>query len=123
MLQPRDHDFVALVDVLAPPTLGHQIDSFRGAAHEDYFAGRRGIQESPDLFAGGLIGICRPGSQFMRRAVHVGILMRVKVTEAVDDTLRLLGGSGIIQPHQRTSVHALPQDWKISPNDRGVKGA
>ena len=121
MFQPGDDDLVILADVLAPPALGNQVDPLGSAAHEDDFAGRRGVEEAADLFAGGLVGIRGPGRQFMRRAVDVGILVSVEVTEAVDDALRLLGGRGIIQPDQRPAVHALPQNRKIPPDGLHVE--
>ena len=58
----------------------------------------------------------------MGRAVNIGILVSVKVAEPVDDALRLLGGRGIIQPDQRTAVHAFPQDRKIPPDGFHVEG-
>jgi len=68
-------NLVVLVDVLLSPALGHQIDPFGRAAHEDDLTRRWCIEEAPDLFARGLVGIGRPGRQFMRRAVDVGILV------------------------------------------------
>ena len=52
MLHGGDDDFVAGLDVPAAIGIGHQVDAFGGAAHEDDFAPGGRIQKALHLGAG-----------------------------------------------------------------------
>ena len=57
----------------------------------------------------------------MRGTVDVGVFVLVKVCQAVDDSLRLLCGGGIVKPDQWPPVDQFVQNREIAPNGIGVK--
>ena len=116
MLQVGDDDLVAGQQMLAAPGVGHQVDRFGGAAHEDDLFVLRRADESPNRVAGLFVGIGRPGRQLVRGAVDVGVLVGVEVRQPVDHHLRLLGGRGVVEPDQRLSVDGLLQDREVRPH-------
>src|SRR5271157_4773876 len=122
MLEPGDDDFVVLLNVAASPTLGDKVDGLGRSANEDDLADRAGIEESTRLFARRLIGIGGTRCQFVGGAMHVRVFVLIEVAEAIDNALRLLRGCRVVEPDERTPIHALPQDGKIAANSFYVEG-
>jgi hypothetical protein len=83
---------------LPSPALCHQVDGFGGAAHKDDFLGRRSIEEAANFVARRLVCVRCAGREFVRRAVDVGVLVLIEILEPVDDHLRFLRRSGVVQP-------------------------
>jgi hypothetical protein len=121
VLDPADDDLVALVDVLASPALGNQVDGLGGAADEHDLLGRRRVEEVRDLGASILVGVGGAGGKFVGGAVDVGVLVLVEVFQAVDDGLRLLRGGGVVEPDQRTAIDLLAQDGKVVANGGDIE--
>ncbi len=48
--------------------------------------------------------------------MNVGIFVSVEVAKAIDDALRLLCRRGVVQPDQRSPVHAFAQQRKVPAN-------
>ena len=92
VFQDGDHDFIAGADVLAPPALGHQVDGFGGAPHENDFVGGAGADEARHLVPRRLVGIRGPCRQFVGGAVDVGVFVGVEPGQPVDHRLGLVGG-------------------------------
>ncbi len=121
VFEMSDDDLVAGLQMLATPGIGHQIDRFGGAAHEDDLFVLRCADESPSRVPGLFVGVGRPGRQLVRRAVDVGVLVSVEVRQPVDHHLRLLGGRGVVEPDQRLPVDRLLQDRKVRPHRGDVE--
>ena len=116
VLEVRDDDLVAAADELAAKGIGDQVDAFGGAAHENDFIGRGGAEEVGHLGARRLIGVAGARGQRMGGAVDVRIFVRIKIRHAIDHGLRLVGGGGIVEPHQGLAVDPFRQHGKIAPH-------
>jgi hypothetical protein len=101
VLEPRDHDLVALVHVPPAPRLRDQVDAFGRAAHEHDLVRRRRVDEAADTLPSGLVGIGRARRERVRTTVDVGVLVLVEVFQPIDDGLRLLRGRRIVEPDGR----------------------
>ena len=122
MLHPGDDNLIVLLNVLASPTLRDKIDGLGRSAHKDDLARGAGIQKAARLFASRFVGIGGTRGQFMRGAMHIGVLVFVEVAEPINDRLRLLRGRAVVQPDQRTAIDPLTQNRKIAANRLHVEG-
>ena len=52
----------------------------------------------------------------MGGAVNVGVLVLVEILQTVDYRLRFLCGGRVIEPNQRTAIHALLENWEVPAN-------
>ena len=116
VFEVADDDLVTRTDVLAAPAFGHQVDGLGGAAHKDDFVHIRRVDEFLHPLTGAFVGVGGAGGEFMRGAVDVRVFVLVKIRDAVDDGLRLVGRGGVVEPHQRLAVHPLAQDGEVAPD-------
>src|ERR1700722_1375674 len=121
MLDPADEDLIALVDAPPSPRLGYQVDSFGRAADKYNLFRRPGIQKVRHLAARILIGIGGAGCELMGGTMNVGVLVFVKIRNAVDHALRLLRGGCVVQPDQRMAVHLFVQYRKVAAHRADVE--
>ena len=68
-----------------------------------------------------LVGIRGAACERMRRAVDVGVFVRVEIREPVDDRLRLLRGGGIVEPDELSAVHPLLQNREVATDGVDVE--
>jgi len=122
MLQPGDHDLVVLAEVLPAPALGDQIDGLGRTPNKNNLVAGAGVEEAADLVPRSLVSVGGARRQFVGGPVDVGVLVPVEVRKAVDDSLGLLGGGGVIQPDQRPAMHALRKNGEIAAHGIGIKG-
>ena len=113
VLHGRDDDLVARPQVLPAVALGHQIDPLGGPTGEDDLPIVRRVQELPHAGAPALVRLGRHLAEEMDPTVHVGVLLRVVAHQGVQDRLRLLGGGGVVQVHQRLPVDFRPQNGEV----------
>src|SRR5579862_2655888 len=94
--------------------LGHQVDGFRGAAHEDDLALVAGVHKllhsAPRRFMlfGGVL------RKIVNTAMDIGIAALVIMRDSVNDRARLLRSCCVVEIHERMSVDLLLQDRKIA---------
>jgi hypothetical protein len=58
----------------------------------------------------------------VRGSVHVGVLVLVKIADAIDHGLRLLRGCAVVEPDQTVPVDNLIEDGKIAPDGFHIEG-
>ena len=116
MLHLADEHLVPLADVRAAERLGHQIDAFGRAPHEDDLAQVRCVQELLNFFASVLIRASRALAQKMHAAMDIGVVFGVAAHHRVDDGLRLLCRGGVVEIDERLAVYFLTQDREVAPD-------
>ena len=121
VLEMRDDDLVAFLDVAPAPRLGDEVDALRRAAHKDDAVRRRRIDEGAHLGARRLVGVGGTRGQRVGAAVDVGVFVFVEVDEAIDHALRLLRRRAVVEPHQRAPVDVLLQDREVAPDGVGIE--
>src|SRR5450830_2045847 len=121
MLQMGDDDFITFSHMLGAPALGHQIDCFGGATHENDFIDIRRIEEASYAFACTFIGVGCTCRQFMRSAVDVGVFVFVERADPIDYRLWLVGRGSIVEPNQLAAVDAFLQNRKIASHGMHVE--
>ena len=121
VLEPGEHDLVVFADVAPAPALRDQVHAFGRAADEDDVLDGAGVEEGLHLLSRRLVGVGRTGGQGVRRAVDVRVLFLVEARDAVDHALRLLRGRGVVEPHQRPSIHGLLQDREVASHGLGLE--
>src|SRR3978361_1017469 len=113
MLKMSNHDLITWAYMFFTPSSGDQVDGFGGTAHKYNVIHRRCVEEPAYGFACAFVGIGSTCSQLVCGAVNVGILVLIKVGDAVNDALRLLCCGCIVEPDQRMAMYALIQDREI----------
>ena len=121
VLEIGDHHLIALADIAPAPGTRHEIDRFGRAASPDDGVIRRSVEETAHLLARGLEGVGRARRERVRCAMHVGILARIEIGDAVDHGLRLLRGRGVVEPDQRLAVDIFLQDREVAAEDMRVE--
>ena len=106
-------DLVARRQVLSPVSLRHEVDALRGAAHEDDFFARAGIDESLYFLSRLLVCVGRTCCQGVGTTVNVRIVMFVIIRNLVDDLQGLLCGGTIVKPYEVVAVHLLVEHGKV----------
>ena len=107
MIERRDDDFVAFVNVLPTPCSGHKVNRFGSPANKYNLLMLAGIDELPHLRARILI-CCRCSlAEFMNAPLNVGAISFVKVAEAFDNTSGVLRRCCVVQVHERMAMHGL----------------
>src|SRR5208282_3119648 len=107
MIERRDDDFVAFVNVLPTPGSGHKVNRFGSPANKNNFLMPAVIDELPHLSARVLI-CCRCAlAQFMNAPVNVGAISFVIVAEAFDNTSGFLRRCCVVQVHERMAMYGL----------------
>ena len=97
MFEARDQDFIAWLDAWARKRGGHKVDGLRGAAHEDDFLRRPGVDEATHAFTSSLEGIRGSLAQRMDTAMDIRMVAFVVVRHRVDDDLRMLAGRCVVR--------------------------
>ncbi len=97
MLEGREQDAVAGLEVRAAPAVRDQIDALGRAAHEDDLARRCGIDEARDAGARGLEGDRHVGRAGIDAAMHGRIIGAHGAGGRIDDGLRFLCGRGGVE--------------------------
>src|SRR5262249_987262 len=108
-----DDDLVSLLEKSSPITLRNQVYRLRSAANEDNFPFAPGVNKALDFLARRFIGCGRPFAQIVDAPMNIRILRAVVAIQCVDDTLRLLAGSAVVEVHQGLAVNLLLQNRKI----------
>ena len=113
VLHRADDDLVAFINKLAPVGIGHEIAALGGAADEDALLRLGGVDKAFYLFTRGLIGAGRLLAKIMDAPVNVGMFLGEVFGAAVDNQLRHLRGTAVVQVDERFTVHRLRENRKI----------
>src|SRR5713226_5814535 len=101
MLELRDQDLVAFVEVVSPPAGRDEVDRLRCPTREDDLLRPRGAKESRHVRARALIRLGRLLGEGMDTTMHIGVRLLVEVHERVDDNAWLLCRGSVIEVGQR----------------------
>ena len=123
VLHVGEEDLVALLQELAPPPLGHEVQRFGGPAREHDRARVRSAEERRELGARALEGLRRLLTERVDPAVGVRVVVRVEVGDGVDHLTRLLGRGGRVQVDERVAVDRALQDREVAPDPLDVQHA
>ena len=96
VLHHSEHHLVALAEEGFAVGKGHQVETLRGAAGEDDFGRRTGIEEAAHPLAGGFVEVGGLLGEEMHAAVNVGIDRIVFVGNGLDHAAGFLRGGGIV---------------------------
>ena len=116
MLQGREDDAVAGLEIGHAPASGHEIERGGGAGGEDDLAGLAGVEEALHPGAGPLIALRRPLGQAVHAAVHIGVVLLDEAGHGVDHGARLLGAGRRVEIDQGTAMDAAGEDREIAPH-------
>ena len=123
VLHDREHDLVAGLDALAAERIGDEIDRLGGVAGEDDLFLAPGIEEGRDFLARALVGLGRLVGEIMQAAMHIGVLRRIGLVQAVEHGARLLRRGRVVEIDQRLAINLHRQDRKIRADAVDVIGA
>ncbi len=107
VLHDREHDLVALADVMDTERRRDEIDRLRRVAGEDDLFVRGGVEEGANALARDFEGFGRGIGQIVQAAMHVGVFVLVGLGQPLDDDARLLRRSGIVEIDKRLAVDLL----------------
>src|SRR4029077_12502322 len=99
------------------PGLRDKIDALGRAADENDILDRWRVDEAAHLLARLLKSFGRTRGQRMRGAVHVRVLVRVEMRDAVDHGARLLRRRRVVEPDQGAAIDHLIENGKIASED------
>ena len=123
VLESRDQDPVAFLEVGPAPALRHQVDALGAAAYEDHFPVRGGIDEAADRFACLLEPLGGGLGEPVHAAMDVRVLLLVEAAFGVDDVAGLLSAGGAVEIDQRAGpAHLAREDGKVRPHEGGLEG-
>ena len=111
------------LDALAPERVGDEIDRLGRVAGEDDLFLAPGVEKGRDLLARALVGFGRLVGEIMQAAMHVGVLRRVGLLQAIEHGARLLRRGGVVEIDERLAVDLHRQDRKIRADAVDVIGA
>ena len=83
---------------------------------------RRALRNFATLARRALIGFGRGIGEIMQSAMHVGVFALVGFRHAVEHSIRLLRGRGVVEIDQRLAIDLQRQRRKILPHARNVVG-
>jgi hypothetical protein len=109
----RQHDFVALTQVLQSPGIGDEIECFGGILGKDHFL-PVSVNEVCHPLMCLLVSEGRFFTQNIHAAVDIGVGGLIVVTHGVKDLERFLGRRGAIEVDERTVMYATCQNGKIT---------
>ena len=109
-----NHHFVSFVDEGLPERESHQVHSRRGARGENDLLPAVGIQETAHLLPSVFIGLGCNACQIVDGPMNIRVLFLGQLHPAFRYRQRALGGSGIVQIHQRLSVYARGKGRKLT---------
>src|SRR5712691_9658344 len=107
MLHRRDDDLIAGANELAAVAMHYEIDAFGRAPYKDTFSRLTSVDETFHFLARAFVGSCRLLAQVMHAAMYVGMFVFKINAAAVDNHLRHLRRSRVVQIHQRLAVDRL----------------
>ena len=122
VLESRDQDPVAFLEVRPAPGLRYQVDALGAAAHEDHFPVFRGIDEAADRIPCLLEPLGRGLGEPVHAAMDICVLLLVEAAFGVDHLARLLGAGGAVEIDQRAPAHLAREYGKVGAHQRGVEG-
>ena len=114
VFEDGENNLITLPDLHAAIRLRHQIDGLGCIAGEDDLVFRRCIDKPPHRFARVLECLgCRVG-QVMQSAMHIGIFPGQALQHGIDNNLRLLCRSSVVEINQRLAINLAGEDGKVS---------
>ena len=113
MLHLSYNHLIAFLHLALAERTGHQIDSLGCATGKDDFFNFTGIDKATHFFTGSLVQIGSLLTQIVYATMHIGIHIEIFVAHGIKHHKRFLGGSRIIQIHQRLLIYLAPQDREI----------
>ena len=123
VLHDREDDLVAGLDALAAERIGDEVDRLGGIAGEDDLFLAPGIEKCRHFFARAFVGFGRLVGEIMQAAMHVGVLRRVGLVDAIEHRLRLLRRGGVVEIDKRLAIDLRREDRKIRADAVDVIGA
>ena len=113
MLHHGQKNHVAIANEFSAPGLRHEIDAFSRPAGEDDLI----CTSRADVFCNTLprflISLGRTRAQHMQPAMHIRVVVFVKIPQRLDHGARFLRGRSAIEIDQRMSVRLLAQNREI----------
>src|SRR4029079_14885940 len=97
VVEEREHDQVARLDVLPCPRVRDEVDGLGRPARVDDLFGRGRVDEGAHLLARALVALRRLLGDFVGGAVDVGVVAVEVVQHRVGDLARPLGGVGRVE--------------------------
>ena len=113
VLHRGDDDLVACLHLRLTEGGCQQVDALRGAAGEDDFVCRAGVDELAHGLAAGLVQLRGLLGEEVHAAVHVGVGVVVFVGDGLHHLAGLLGGGAVVQVDQGLAVDGAAQDGEI----------
>src|SRR5262249_24667959 len=121
VLHLGNEDLIAGLEETPAIAGSNQIERSGSARGEDDLRGMTGIDESPHLFAGLVIGCRRLLAQGMNTPVHVGGVGQLEGADRVNDLTRTLAGSRVVEIDQRIPADSRSQPRKVAPCPLGIE--
>ena len=97
-------------------SMSHKVDSLGGASHEYDVVLRGCADEIRRDLTGILVSVGGTRRQLVSASVNVGVLVCIVIGKPVDDRLRALCGSAVVQPNKIVAVDLLTQYREIVPD-------
>ena len=116
MLHHRDDDLIARLHHRLGERGGHEVESLGGAAREDDFRRRAGVDEAAHRLAGSLMELGSLYAEVVDAAVHIGVGVEVLVAHGVEHTHRLLRRGGVVEINERLAVHLAGEYREVGPH-------
>jgi len=104
MFHSGDDDFIVRLNEGSAVALGDEVDALCGTTNEKDLSGVRGVEKTSHLIAGALIGARGLFAQEMDAPMDVGVFRRVIPVNRIDDDLRLLACSRVVEVDKRLLV-------------------
>jgi hypothetical protein len=105
VLQLTDNDFISRLDERFAKGIGDQFNRFRGATRKDDLMSMGCVDKARHLLARGFVHICGAYRQRVTAAVHIAVYECVIIAQGVNNKLRFLGGSRVVQINKRMVVN------------------
>ncbi len=105
MLHDRQEDFIALADIWHAISISDRIDRLSSVLREHNFVDGANVQKTANCFARLFISVCCSIREKMQTAMHICIFICVCMGNSVNDALRLLRRSTIIQINKRLAMN------------------
>ena len=113
MLHHSQKNHVSFTDKFFAPGLRHKIDALGRPAREDDFLSTRRADVLRDALPRLFVSFRRARTQRVQAAMHIGIVVLVKITKRVDHCARFLRSRSAIKINQRMPVGLLAKNWEI----------
>src|SRR5271166_2121727 len=113
MLHDAENDLVARADILQSIARRGKIDRLGRGAREYDLLGSGRVQETSHALPRRLIGLGGGIGEIMQPSMDIGVFVLIRMSNSIEDGLRLLRGGGIVQIHERLAVGPLREDRKV----------